>query len=370
MPDGKIEVELRLLTENARKQAASSAQDVKKEFDKVNMAPPNITYTDRGTGSGMSDARQTALAQLQMQRAQGLRGYNAQDFFKQQGGGGLATPPPFRPSTTPTPGTTTLATMAENVITKPLSGPMQGFVKLAAGVAAFRVGLGLASFALRPLSWAAGELAKEFRGLQATLPQAAGMWAKVLQSRGLPSSMTTQGYALGKVFGVSSSEVYRLGLNMGEMAQKTAMAADSLRRNMGVLTGVEHSRRVAALNNEAARAERMANPLRIGFSRLNAKTDEWASRFNLWTDRLVNNAFKAMGFSTGGAPNMPRANVDRITAGPMERAGLVLGNMGIGNNPAMQTARNTAEMKSTLKTIATNTANRSNSYYQGNASRP
>ena len=324
---------------------------------------PNITEYARGSGA-MSDARASELAQLRMQRAQGLRGYNAQQFFAQQSGGGLATTPFAGAGSGVAGGGTppvigSLAAMASSLVNKQLSGPAQMAGKVGAALAGLRVGVGLVSYGfgllMVPLTWAA-KGAREFgKQLDANGKQMAQLYSKLLQTRGMPAGLVAHQHVLSQIFGVSEQEVFSLGLVMSEMARKTRMASDSLRRSMPQVTATEQIKRQALVAKQARDAEynALTSPIHQFIAKTVLKYENWA----LETQRKRSDTLRKQGWPLGKSAEMPRASIDRLAPSQWELRGLVLGNMG-GTNPAVQTAKATTSMAKDMKTVVSNTANR------------
>ena len=145
-PDGVVSVELRLLTEKA---SASRDKWVKETKDKNVPGPMGKTdmprprrIIDEGTLQTIQRPLLPKMDSLRFQRP-----------FLQPGiqAGGLGTPPPdfVDKKETPKAQVVTLSSMIMKWFNKALTDPQQTFVKVAAGLAAMRVSVGLVSWGVR-----------------------------------------------------------------------------------------------------------------------------------------------------------------------------------------------------------------------------
>lgn len=188
---------------------------------------------------------------------------------------------------------------------------------------------------------------KEFQEMDKQYKKANELYAKVLQSGGLPVKFIAQREAIAKILGVSEADV-RFSRALDDLRQKTEMAADSVARTAGSLTAVERSRQITEVNNNAAEAERAK--FWSGLNLWLAKTDEWGSKINLITDRWGNDLLHFFHLDGATPVKAPEAFAKQLQTSRYEQMGLVVGGFGI-QDYSKQTAHNTRRMVTLLEMI-------------------
>jgi|ERR1017187_2371884 hypothetical protein len=249
---------------------------------------------------------------------------------------------------------TTLASMVTNLFTKTLTKPQAMFAGLTTAIAAIRVSIGLWSYALtlaiKPIKML-GEVALH------AAENARRLYASSLQSGGLPIAFTQWRQSLAAVLGVGEQEVLQYGRAIAILNKDLQWSNKIIAQTNPTLTAMGWKWKILQQDMHALTAS-------IGY--------ELAPAMNVFTEVMhaliidLSLAVRTLGdmkrvmdsvdpvhwllkwlFPMQKAP-APVASMNRLAPSEMERAGLVLGNMGI-QSPAVQTARNTAKTVSLLE---------------------
>jgi len=333
------------------------------------MTPPDPRMTE------MSPERKAQLDELRRLRTQGLRGFNVQQFFREQQEQGRK-------------GGQTIGGMINNVLNAKLSTPQAAFVKITSALAAMRVAVGLASWTfntllapLRIFNRAIGEGAESARRL----------YAKSLSSGGMPLGFTQMRASLAQVLGVGEQEVFQYGKQVAYLNAKLEQGNRVIVRHNLTLTETAWKTSILQNNWKALMTSMVADlaPLKNAITDFLGSTVEKVTtmREKKRDDRARFDAMakyaqeqglglKApatfMGgpagdiskayFTKQGKENkeamtafikqwktatanipLPETSARRYQTSPWERMGLVIG-MGAADNPARKTALNTAKM--------------------------
>ena len=215
-------------------------------------------------------------------------------------------------------------------------------------------------------------LAKAAHSTMQEFENARRLYARQLQSGGMPGGFVAMRGSLARVMGVGESEVYQYGRAVQYLSARLASATTIQTRVNRELTSTswefqilgENVRSVfAIMANEAAPALRlMAAGLNevtknvAGFLQGNA--GKVASHFATAAATVgmpfasaIGSYLAKIGAYTGAAPAPPvEAWSKRLPTSQWERMGMVMG-AGVGGNPAQQTARNTKHAADLLQKI-------------------
>lgn len=264
-------------------------------------------------------------------------------------------PPIPKPPAPLVPPANTLAGMFHRVTNFQMSPLGVALTKVAAGIAAFRVSLRLVSFAANFALTPVKLLAKSM--LEAA-NSAAQLYAKQLQSGGLPGGFVARRSALAQVVGVGESEVLRYAGAVRQLNGQFGWYTRIMRETTPSLTSVSWAWRTLMLDVKAGVAMVAAPWASVVRSQINgidsvfkmlAGTLALLSKAAAGVFKIFNSGLLAFariaeiiaGQNTRNAA-APVVSANRYQSSAWERMGLVIG--GGGSNPAQATARNTARM--------------------------
>lgn len=395
---GKIEVELRLLMTKMR-------EDLRK-------AKAEIKSAMTGGASGSSSPSSDPIVKVQEERDRkikntnaslkeqarliregknlganpninmgGSRGGGGSSTWSTNAGGGLATAAPYLGAIPPKiqgggAAGNTLSGMLGNLMNFQMSPLGATATKVAGGIAALRVGVGLVGYAahlaLDPIMKLATAMRDHFyRAAEA----GRSMYAKQLQSGGLPGGYVAKRSLLGEMLGVGESEVMQYGKAVAYLNEKVRFAQGVYTQTTPQLASASYELR--ALNNDfkalamliaaefAPAVRQMVYVLRqvvefVGttfakgiagaFKRaLEAVIQQFGGITALWAYKtLQKHAFGNL--DPGKAPGIG-VSTNRMPASAWEKMGLVIGH-GAGTNWAQQTAKNTARLVEIISNAA------------------
>ena len=244
-----------------------------------------------------------------------------------------------------------IASLVSGWVNKTMSGPQTGIFKLTAGLAALRVGLGLASYALRLIVWPAEKLAKIF--LEAS-DSARRLYASSLMSGGLPIKFTQYRQSLANVIGVGENDVLQFGSAIRTMSADLKYSNKVIADTNPTLTAMGWEWKILGQDMKALKAEiaySVAPLIHILFNTMHAGLVDLIFMAKLFANQPMIKAFAwAMSKMGQGAPEAPApvASARRYPTSAFERAGLVLSAYGAGGDAAKETAKNTAKTNSIL----------------------
>lgn len=288
--------------------------------------------------------------------------------------------PPIIPTPPKLPGggaaSNTLSGMLGNLMNFQMSPLGATATKVAGGLAALRVGVGLigyaAHLALDPIVKLATAMRDHFyRAAEA----GRSMYAKQLQSGGLPGGYVAKRSLLGEMLGVGENEVMQYGKAVAYLNEKVRFAQGVYTQTTPQLASASYELR--ALNNDfkalamliaaefAPAVRQMVYVLRqvvefVGttfakgiagaFKRvLEAVIQQFGGVTALWAYKTLQK--HALGkLDPGKAPGIG-VSTNRMPASAWEKMGLVIGH-GAGTNWAQQTAKNTARLVEIISNAA------------------
>lgn len=216
-------------------------------------------------------------------------------------------------------------------------------------------------------------LAKAAHSTMQEFENARRLYARQLQSGGMPGGFVAMRGSLARVMGVGESEVYQYGRAVQYLSARLASATTIQTRVNRELTSTswefqilgENVRSVfAIMANEAAPALRLMaaglnEVVKATASFAQSPAGKLAMRWSALAAMLatrsvaftVGGHLASIGATTGAAPAPPvEAWSKRLPTSQWERMGMVMG-AGVGGNPAQQTARNTKHAADLLQKI-------------------
>jgi hypothetical protein len=357
------------------------------------LSPVQPGMTVRGAGEESEAAsRQARLEELRRYRAQGLRGYNVQDFFR---GGQYGRRNPNLATVLPP----SLGGTAKLEMTR--FQELQSIGKaIALNAAAFTAALASLRVAVGLVKYAFSGLLQPLNMLQRSMEEARSRYAASLTSGGLPLGFTSRRSVLASVIGVGEGEVLKYAgavkqLNEmvaisskvhAETAQSLAMGAWKVRAFKedwkAMLENVTYLY-TPALNRITTWLDEI---LKTFIARQNdarkAADEAWAKekavlqeRQKALQEQIKAGAFGSVRFGqerhdkiarmkaegelkqitdklkAHEIANAPEASAHRLRSSPWEQMGMVIG-LGAAENPMKQTAKNTAKSAEYLGQMA------------------
>jgi hypothetical protein len=257
--------------------------------------------------------------------------------------------------------------MVTNFFNKTLSKPQAAFAGLTAAVAGVRVAIGLWRYAI---TLAIKPIQMMVRAFLEAADAASRIYAKSLQTGGMPVGYVTKMGNLADIIGVSEHDVIQYGEAVRFLNSQIKTATRGITESIPSLTAMSWEWKVMKLNLHAAEMEiasQFAPVMNIFIQYLRFGSEniaKLAHHLNLLSligiPKWVQNILKSV------MPNIPPPAVSakRLEVSQWERQGLVLGNMG-GGSHAAQTAKNTAKTVTVLeKMLQRVNANQPNPYWK------
>jgi hypothetical protein len=330
---------------------------------KLSPVQPGMKVTEAG-GVSEAESRQARLEELRRYRSQGLRGYNAQDFFRggKQGAqqAGLATVPQIgsgpRAYAGPTP----------PLIPPPVIPPQQTLGQMIAGVLnttnVWAKGLTAATAALAGLRVVVGLLKYAFHLLLIPLNMvvrqaeaAARLYSKSLTSGGLPIGFTTRRSLLAEVLGVGEQDVLKYASAIRTLNEGLRVSSAVIADSVPALTTIGWEWRMIKVDLQALAmtvANSLVPALHLMFTAIHTEVTKLIQVAQLFR---LSPAYQQMmllarllGYKEAPAPE---TSAHRLRSSPWEQMGMVMG-IGTAENPIKQTAKNTARSAELLGAIA------------------
>ena len=277
-------------------------------------------------------------------QAQGLRQSQAMgQLFPSYSG---PTPPKIGPQQD------SIASMVSNFFNKGLTGPQSMLVKLTAGLAAFRVGIGLLSYAINMALIPIRAMMQMF--LHAA-EDARRLYASALQSGGLPVGFVAKRNALADILGVGAEDVWQYSQAIAMLNEDIKFSTSVIRQTNPTLTAMGWEWKILQQDMKAMWAQiayDMTPAIHVFFNTMHAGITSltWVAKQFAYLSQfqLVRLGLKMFGQGASEAPP-PTASASRLASSMFEKQGLVLGLTGGGNSPMAQTAKNTAKTASLLE---------------------
>lgn len=341
--------------------------------------------------SSMSGARLDQLAQLRMQRSQGLRGYNVQAFMR----GEVSAPgmTAHEAAASAGAGMRSAATIKNPLLRKfdffqgapPVIPPPPKVAQSAAsGVSFSRSGLSalsasgipyvstLARAVFSPLGAAAAASAVSLMAFRHAINEATSMYAKVLRSGGLPGGFVAKRSALASIIGVGEEEVIKYGTAIRYLNDKVAWSSKVIAETTNDLASLGWGFGVVGQDIKALVAQiisELAPMLRQVLDSLHEVlkfVGKWGSMLGkviqeamiialktAFSNSIIVGAiidvFRGWKTDPGAAPTAS-VNMNQMPASAWERMGLIIGNDNV-HSAAERTAKNTAGILAQLKTL-------------------
>ena len=321
-----------------QKKSIQENSDLWKEYRKRQETKPVITFTSTSSVKGSVPQGPTSVP---------------------RGGGGLATSPSVInaysgpvPPIIPQQGTS-LASMVSNFFNKTLSKPQAAFAGVTAAIAGVRVAIGLWSYAL---TLAVKPIRMMIHAFLEAADAARKIYAKSLQSGGLPVGFITWRTNLADIIGVGENEVLQYGQAIQLLNGQIRTATKGIADSVPSLTAVSYEWKIMKLNLHAAEMSIMsqfapAMNVLVQYLRFGAENIAKLSHaLNIlsaiglppWMQAILKVAMPKV--------PPPTASANRLTAGEFERRGLVIGSVGSGNY-AQKTERNTGKTAELLREL-------------------
>jgi hypothetical protein len=335
---------------------ASAAKAMKQRLADIasgKLSPVEPGMRIRGTADETEAAnRQARLEELRRYRAQGLRGYNVQDFFRGGEYGrrtqNLATnPPPVLGSAKPV---ATVGSMLDDIMNFKLSPLGKGLVMATAALASLRVAIGLVKYAMDLLL---APMRAMFRFFMQAAEQARSLYATSLTSGGLPVGFVTRRSTLASIIGVSEQEVFAFAKSIEWLNPRIKDATMAIRASVPVLTASSWEWR--AIQNDlkaikmviAADLAPTINYWMAVMKNITEGTLKASKAFFQLANAIralydpIGALMRLIGKNAVGALPSPEMSARRYPVSNWERLGLVLEGRGAGMEPAKVTANAT-----------------------------
>ena len=383
--DGKVEVELRLLTDKFKKDLKEAMSSAQKEFDKAPSGGGGGKGGGSGGGSGSSKGsqednkpdtksnyplpsgggqtpEQKAAWDAMVKRNNAIRAAN-----------NIPNPPRVKPNI-PNPlaipglgGAASAVGGSGGALPPSVTGVAGGAG--AAGGSAPAAGAGMALAA--PLGLAAlvvGTLVVELmlfkKAIKITFEQmekSRALYAKSLTSGGLPLGFTAHRGKLAEIIGVGEEDVLQYGDAVKYLSSQIERSTGIIADATPELTSLSWEWRVLKTDMEALKAslgKMLAPAIRGVIYMLHQMVQgllrvmEFINKVNQYALNLVRTVrgwFGGKKHEQGPAP-APAASAKRMEPSSWERMGFVLG-IGGGNSPQVETAKNTKKMANLLEKL-------------------
>lgn len=272
-------------------------------------------------------------------------------------------PPPFPTTPAAQPGNT-IASLFAKVINSPLGKVGTVVTTVAAALASLRVAIGLVKFALQAVIVPLRMLSNL---MMRAAEQGRAMYAKTLQSGGLPMGFVAHRSALSEILGVGEREVYNYGRAVAFVTDKVRWSARVTTETTPKLASLAYEWRALQMDLravEALIATELAPMIRQMIASLRAFVETAARPLvdllgeqltlalqlaaagvqqliqQLYPLIFVSKLFAKGTPKPGGGAPAPAVSTDRLMASAWERMGLVIGGAG-GQNWSRDTAKNT-----------------------------
>jgi len=362
MPDGKVEIELRVTTAKLAGDLKDAKAKFKKEADEASRPMASRDWMAEGRAAAQRNIAATKAAQA-------AGGYPAAPPYQFVPPVPIGLPRTKRPPLLPLPGVqqygapigpqqNSIAAMWSKLVNFNMTPLGATIVKVAAAVAAARVAFGLVGWAARLALTPLTRLASAIASLFTQAAEAArSLYARTLQGGGLPLGFTARRSVLASVIGVGEHEVMQYGKAVGylnaqlrfasQVAASTNLELTSAAWAMRTVRGDFKALSALFANELAPLVRQLAGAFHLVAVMLQNEARFWGMaiaagiKAGIASVPIVGPAFlAAMALMDKGKAPEPTVSTGRLQGSAWEKMGLVIG-AGTGNNWQQQTARAT-----------------------------